>query len=196
VEVFYDMLRFYHVLSFVFMCVLLFNLIVASDRALRGISFSYDADRNVESLINKGVNWCYLFQVTILITGLLLLIFGDIGIQALWTDWVVLTKTIILFVLMATILNVHFNLQPKIESFYKVVTNGSDIPDSLLLKLERYVTLRKWMTAFYLFLVITAIVFGIQVRTTFHPILTIILVATAGLFSLTVDKILIRFGWI
>ena len=195
-EIIYDLIRFFHVISFVFMCVLLFNLIVANERVLRGISFSYDADHHIESIINNGVNWCYIFQATTLITGLLLLVFGDIGIEALWTDWVVLIKTYILFILMGTISFVHFKLQPKIESFLTVASTGSEIPDDLILKLKPYRVLRKWMTAFYLFLVISAIVLGIQVYATFNPILTIILVVIAGLFSLTADKILIRFGWI
>ncbi len=195
-DIFYDLMRFFHVISFVFMCVLLFNLIVANERILRGISFNYDADRHMESIIKNGVKWCYIFQVITLVTGILLLIFGSIGIDALWTDWIVISKTIILFVLMATISYVQFKLQPKIESFLTVVTTGSEVPDDLILKLKPYRILRKWITSFYLFLVIAAIVLGTQVYVTFNPVLTIILIGLAGLFSLIADKILIRFGWI
>ena len=85
-EIFYDLIRFFHVISFVFMCVLLFNLIVANERVMLGISFNYDADHHIEKIIHSGVYWCYINQLTILITGILLLVFGDIGIKALWTD--------------------------------------------------------------------------------------------------------------
>jgi hypothetical protein len=44
--------------------------------------------------------------------------------------------------------------------------------------------------------VISAVVLGIQVYAPFNPILTVILVGISGLFSLTADKILLRFGWI
>ncbi|NNG26194.1 MAG: hypothetical protein HKM87_01600 [Ignavibacteriaceae bacterium] len=195
-EIFYDLIRFFHVISFVFMCVLLFNLIVANERILLGISFNYDADRHIENIIKSGVNWCYINQLTILFSGLLLLVLGDIGIEALWTEWIVLSKTIIIFILMGTISYVHFKLQPKIESFLTVVTTGSEVPDDLILNLKPYRILRKWMTSFYLFLVIAAIVLGIQVYATFNPLLTIILIGLAGLFSIKADKILIRFGWI
>ncbi len=195
-DIFYDLIRFFHVISFVFMCVLLFNLIVANERVLLGITFNYNADRHIEKIINSGVNWCYINQLTVLITGVLLLVIGDIGIKALWADWIVLSKTIILFILMGTISYVHFKLQPKIESFLTVLSTGSEVPDDLLIKLKPYRILRKWMTSFYLFLVIAAIVLGIQVYAIFNPLLTIILIGLAGLFSIKADKILIRFGWI
>lgn len=195
-DILYDLIRFFHVISFVFMCVLLFNLIVANERILRGISFNYDADHHMESIIKNGVLWCYINQATTLITGILLLVLGDIGIEALWNDWIILSKTIILFILMGTISYMQFKLQPKIESFLNVISTGSEVPDSYLIKLKPYRVLRKWMTSFYLFLVISAIVLGIQVYATFNPTLTIILIGLTLVFSLFADKIFIRFGWI
>ena len=195
-EIFYDLIRFFHVISFVFMCVLLFNLIVANERVLFGVTLNYNADRHIENIIKSGVNWSYINQLTILITGVLLLVIGDIGIKALWTDWIVLSKTIILFILMSTISYVHFKLQPKIESFLTAHSTGSELSDNFILQLKPYRVMRKWMTSFYLFLVIAAIVLGIQVYATFNPVLTIILIGLAGLFSIKADKILIRFGWI
>jgi len=178
------------------MCVLLFNLIVANERVMLGISFNYDADRHIEKIIHSGVYWCYINQLTILITGILLLVFGDIGIKALLTDWIILSKTIIIFILMGTISFVQFILQPKIESFLTALSTGSELSDNFILQLKPYRVMRKWMTSFYLFLVIAAIVLGIQVNATFNPLLTIILIGLAGLFSIKADKILIRFGWI
>ena len=195
-EIIYDLLRFVHVFSFVFMCVLLFNLIVANERVILGISFNFEADSHLENIIKNGFNWCYIFQATTLITGLLLLLLGNIGIEGLWTDWIVLTKTIILIVLMGTVTYVHFKLQPKIESFLSIIKTDREVPDTIFLKLRPYRLLRKWITAFYLFLVISAIVLGIQVYAPFSPTLTIILIGISGLFSLRANRILLRFGWI
>lgn len=47
-----------------------------------------------------------------------------------------------------------------------------------------------------LFILITIIIFGVQVNETFDPILTAGLIALAGLFSWRANKSLIRFGWI
>jgi hypothetical protein len=97
---------------------------------------------------------------------------------------------------MGTVSYVHFKLQPKIESFLAVIKTDHEVPGTIFLKLKPYRILRKWITAFYLFLVISAIILGIQVYAPFNPILTVCLVGVSGLFSLTADKILLRFGWI
>ena len=123
-DIIYDLLRFFHVISFVFMCVLLFNLIVANERVLLGLSFNYEADQHLETIIKNGFNWCYILQSAIFITGIFLLIFSHLGIEGLWKDWIVLIKTIILIVLMGTVSFVHFRLQPKIESFLQDISSG------------------------------------------------------------------------
>jgi uncharacterized membrane protein len=192
----YDLLKFLHVIGFVFMSVPLFNLIVVNERALLGISFNYYADRYMENIIKNGAYRCYVFQSTVLVTGVLLLVFGSLGIEALWESWIILIKTILLFVLMGVLSYVHFKLQPKIESFLSELDADSAIPENLVSQLKPYRVRRKRMATFCLFLVITAIILGLQVYSTFDPILNIILIGLAGLFSLKVNKSLIRFGWI
>jgi hypothetical protein len=121
---------------------------------------------------------------------------GHLGIEALWMDWLVLAKTIILLVLMGTISLVHFKLQPKIETLFTALTTDSNISDEMILQLRPYRLWRKWMTTFYQFLVIVAVILGIQVYETFRIETTIILIVLTGLFSLFADKIFLRFGWI
>ena len=195
-EILYDILIFFHVIGFVFMSIPLFNLIVVNERASLGISFNYYADRYMENIIKNGAYRCYIFQSTVLLTGVLLLIFGPLGIEALWTEWIILIKTILLLSLMGMLSYVHFKLQPKIESFLSDLNADSVVPDNLVSQMKPYRVLRKKMATFCLFLVITTIILGLQVYDTFNPFLTIILIVLAGLFSLKVNKTLIRFGWI
>jgi uncharacterized membrane protein len=195
-ENFYNILQFLHVMSFVFMSVPLFNLIVVNERAVLGSSFNYYADRYMENIIMHGANRCFVFQLTVLITGLLLLIFGDLGIESLWTNWVVLLKTIGLFVLMGMLSYVHFNLQPKIEKMMENISPESEIPENFGAQLKPYRVRRKKMATFCLFLVITIIILGMQVYTHFNPLVTVFLIILAGFFTWHVNKTLIRFGWI
>lgn len=192
----YDLLKFFHVLSFVFMSVPLFNLIVVNERALLGISFNYYVDRYMENIIKHGAYRCYVFQITLLITGVLLLVFGPLGIEALWVNCIVLSKTILLFILMGMLSYVHFKLQPQIESILSDLNADSEIPDNLVSQLKPYRVRRKWMATFCLFLVITSIILGLQVYDSFSLALTIVLIGLAGVFALNVNKTLIRFGWI
>jgi uncharacterized membrane protein len=195
-EVFYNILKFFHILSFVFMSVPLFNLIVVNERANLGTSFNYYADRYMENIIRRGATRCFVFQSTVLLTGVLLLIFGSLGIEALWTNWVILAKILLLFTLMGLLSYVHFSLQPKIESLLANLGPESSVPEGLTAQLKPLRVRRKRLATLCLFLVITTIILGLQVYQTFSPVLTIILIGLAGLFALRVNRTLIRFGWI
>jgi hypothetical protein len=177
------------------MSVPLFNLIVVNERAMLGTPFNFYADRYMENIIKHGANRCFVFQTTVAITGLLLLILGPLGIEALWTHWIVLVKTILLIVLISMLSHVHFSLQPKIESFLSDLGPDSVIPDDLVSQLKPFRIKRKRMATFCLFLVITIIILGMQTYASFSPILTIVLIVLAGLFALKASKTLLRFGW-
>lgn len=195
-DVLYNVMKFIHVLGFVFMSTPLFNLIVVNERALLGSPFNYQADRYMENIIKRGAGRCYMFQLTVLTSGILLLLFGPLGISALWTNWTVLVKTLILVCLMGLLSFVHFKLQPKIESFMDEIGPDVAIPEGFGAKLKPYRVKRKQLATFCLFLVITSIILGLQVYGTFHPFLTIGLIALAALFSWKANKTVIRFGWI
>ncbi len=192
----YDLLVFFHVMSFVFMSVPLFNLIVVNERASLGTPFNYYVDRYMENIIKNGAYRCFVFQSTVMITGLLLLVFGNLEFQALWTNMYVLAKVILLFILMSMLSYVHFNLQPKIELLLSNIGPDSEVPEDFVSQLKPYRVRRKQMATVCLFLVITSIILGLQVYAPFTPILTVFLISLAGLFAFKVNKTIIRFGWI
>ena len=194
-DTFYEILKFLHIMSFVFMSVPLFNLIVVNERALFGSKFNYYVDRYMENIIQHGAYRCFVFQSTVLITGVLLLILGPLGIEALWMNWIILIKTILLLVLMGLLSYVHFRLQPKIESLIANIGPDSEVPDDLNSQLKPYRALRKRLATFCLFTVLTIIILGLQVYGAYSPVLTIALIVLAGLFAWKANKTLIRFGW-
>lgn len=191
----YDALTFLHILSFVFMSIPLFNLIVVNERTLMGSGFVYATDRYMENIIRHGAARCFIFQGSVLATGLLLLIVGPLGIEALWTNWVLLVKALLLGVLMSLLSYVHFSLQPKIEQHLAAVDPTAPIPEGLAAALKPYRVRRKQLATFCLFLVITTIILGLQVYGRFTPLLTVILIALAGVFSWRANRTLVRFGW-
>jgi len=195
-EILYSVLTFLHVMGFVFMSTPLFNLIVVNESTLIGGSFNYQADRYMENIIRHGAIRCYVFQFTVLISGVLLLIYGPLGIEALWTSWVVLAKTLILFTMMGLLSYVHFNLQPKIESYMSKIGPEDPVPDNFSAQMKPYRVRRKRLATFCLFLVITSIILGLQVYNLFNPVLTIILIVLGIFFAWRANKALIRFGWI
>lgn len=192
----YNVLLFFHIIGFVFMSIPMFNLIVVNERILMGPSFNYATDRFMENIIKHGASRCFVFQSTVLITGILLLIFGPLGIEGLWLNWKILIKTILLFTLMGLLSYVHFSLQPKIESLLANIGPDSEIPDGLVGQLKPFRVMRKRLATFCLFFVITSIILGMQVYITFNPFLNIVLIGLAGFFAWRANKTLIQFGWI
>ena len=192
----YHIVRFLHIIGFVFMSVPLFNLIVVNERAQLGAAFNYHADRYMENIIRRGAARCFVFQTTVLITGVLLLFLGPLGISTLWTSWIVLAKTLLLLILMALLSYVHFGLQPRIEALLAGIGSETTVPGDFAVQLKPYRVRRKRVATLCLFLVITAIILGLQVYGTFSSYLTLLLIALAGVFALRVNKTLIRFGWI
>ena len=195
-DIFYDLIKFLHVISFVFMSVPLFNLIVVNERVALGIPFNYHVDRYMENIIKNGAGRCFVFQATVASTGILLLILGPLGIEALWTNWMVLAKTILTLTLVSLLSNVHLNIQPKIEKILSTLNPDTQISDNQMAQLKPLRVKRKKMATFCLFLVMTTIILGLQVYEFFTPALTIILIALVGLFAIKAGKTLIRFGWV
>ncbi|HEX7413118.1 MAG TPA: hypothetical protein VF411_03650 [Bacteroidia bacterium] len=192
----YQILKLWHIISFVFMSIPLFNLIVVNERALMGSAFNFGTDSYMENIIRHGAVRCYVFQLSVFISGVLLLIYGHFGIQALWTNYILLAKTIILFTLMGLLSYVHFSLQPKIDSFFKDITADSKVPDNFLASVKPFRVLRKRLATVCLFLVLTTIILGMQVYAPFNLTLNLLLIGLAGLFAWRVNKTLILFGWL
>ena len=195
-DIIYQILKFIHVIGFAMMAVPLFNLIVVNERGLMGASFNYATDRYMENIIKHGATRCYVFQFTVLISGLLLTLLGPLGFSALWTNWIIISKTAMLFILMGLLSYVHLKLQPQIELLMESVGPNSQIPDDFAAKLKPYRLKRKKLATVCLFIVFSTIILGIQVYVRFHPLVTIGLAVTSGWFAMRANKTLIRFGWL
>ena len=186
--------KFLHVISFAFMSIPLFNLIIVNERALMGPSLNYATDRYFENIIKRGAIRCYVFQCTVFVTGVAILFLGP-GLSAIWSNWVLTAKTFILLLLMSLLSYVHFSIQPKIESLLESLSPTEPASEDLPGKLAPFRILRKKLATVCLFLVITAIILGVQTYSRFHPFVSMALVLLAAGFSLRANKSLVRFGW-
>ena len=186
--------KFLHVIGFAFMSIPLFNLIIVNERALMGPSLNYATDRYFENIIKRGAIRCYVFQCTVFVTGVAILFLGP-GLSAIWSNWVLTAKTFILLLLMSLLSYVHFSIQPKIESLLESLSPTVPASEDLPGKLAPFRILRKKLATVCLFLVITAIILGVQTYSRFHPFVSMALVLLAAGFSLRANKSLVRFGW-
>lgn len=191
----YDLARFLHIITAVFMSVPLYNLVVVNERGLLGRGVSIDVDRFFENIIRGGAGRCFVFQLTILATGVWLLIGGSLGIGAIWSDLVIALKTLILLCLTGLLSYVNFGIQPKIDRAMEQ-SDKSSLSDEVLSIIGPLRSRRKKMAAFCLFLLISEIILGAQVYSRFGLAITIVLFLAGALFSWHAYKSLIRFGWV
>lgn len=189
----YDLLKFLHILTVVFMAAPLYNLVVVNERVKFGKAH-VQVDRYFENLIRGNATRCYVFQATALVTGVLL-----VGLAGSWlslvTNWVLLTKLIILLVLTGLLSVVTFSLQPRIDGLLAQVT-GDTIPQEVVAQIGPIRLRRKRLAATCLFLVITTVLLGLQVSVPFGVPLTALLLLLAALFAWRVYKTPIPYGWL
>ena len=195
-EILYDLLIAVHVISFVFMSVPLFNLILVAERGKLGPEINYPVDIYMESILSGGSTRCFVYQATVGISGILLLVFGSLGLEALWTEWIISLKTLLLFTLIILLSRVHFKIQPAVDAIFEKLKPEDQISDDDMTELKSLRGFRKKLASFCLFLVLTIIILGLQVSTTYSPIFTGGLVLLAALFSRRVYSKGIPFGWV
>ncbi len=188
----YDTLKFLHVITVVFMAAPLYNLVVVNERVKFGKAH-LDVDRYFERLIRGNSIRCYVFQVTALITGVLLTILGG-SVAALVANWVLLAKLLLLLALMALLSVVHFSVQPRIDGLLAEAT-GDALAPALAARIAPLRARRKRLAAICLFLVITTVVLGLQVLARFTPPTTAVLIGAAGVFAWRVYSSRVAYGW-
>ena len=190
----HDVLKFLHILSVVFMSAPLYNLIVVNERVRFGKA-PFAVDRYFENIIRGASTRCYVYQLTALVTGVLLVTIGGFPLTYLLENRVLLAKVVLLFALMALLSVVHFRLQPAIDRILGGV-EGDMLPPEAAAQVLPLRTGRKRLAALCLFMVIAIVLLGLQVHGSYGVPLNALLFALAALFSFRVYRTPIRFGWI
>jgi hypothetical protein len=189
----YDAVKFLHILAVVFMSAPLYNLIVVNERVGFGKA-PFAVDRYFENIIKGAAVRCYIYQLTALVTGLLLLPLAGLPWDSLLENGILLVKVLLLLALMSLLSVVHFRIQPAIEKLLSQVKED-EIPKEIVERIAPLRMSRKRLAALCLFIVIIVVLLGLQVFARFGFPLTALLIVLAALFSWRVYKTPIRFGW-
>ncbi len=189
----YDAVKFLHILSVVFMSAPLYNLIVVNERVLFGKA-PFAVDRYFENIIKGAALRCYVYQLTAMTTGILLLPLAGLPLTTLLENQILLVKLLLLLMLSVLLSIVHFRIQPAIEELLDSV-DGDEIPADIAGQIAPLRMRRKRLAAICLFIVIIVILSGLQVYERFGLPINVFLVSLAGLFSYRVYRTPVRFGW-
>src|SRR4030042_945433 len=94
----HDFILFLHILAVVFMSAPLYNLVAVHERK-RLIKPTLAVERYFENIIRGSALRCYVYQLTALITGILLIPLGGSSLTDLIMNPILLAKLILLLVL-------------------------------------------------------------------------------------------------
>ena len=190
----YNIMRFFHILSVVFMAVPLYNLIIVHERKRIGKA-PFVVDRYFENIIKGAAIRCYVYQFTALFTGILLIPLGGLPWSDLIVNQILLAKLLLLLTLTTLLSVVHFQIQPTIEAILSQV-KGDELPEGIAKQIAPIRLRRTRLATLCLFIVITIVLLGLQVTTRFGLPATAILILLAALFSWRAYRTSVRFGWI
>ena len=189
----YDLVKFLHILTAVFMAAPLYNLVAVNERARFGKAH-LQVDQYLENLIRGNSLRCYVYQGTVFVTGVLLVALRG-SLTSLYVNPILLTKFLLLLTLTAFLSVVHFSVQPRIDASLAQAA-GDAIPPAVAAVIGPLRIRRKRLAAICLFLVVTAVLLGLQVYARFATSLTAVLIAAVALFAWRVYRTRIPYGWV
>ncbi|MBI4297505.1 MAG: hypothetical protein HY676_03140 [Chloroflexi bacterium] len=183
--------RVFHIVAFVMMAAPMYMLIVVNERARMGPPDA-KMDRYMENIITRNSIRCFIFQGTVLGSGLILVWLLDYGMGAVASNWVILSKLVGTLLLVALLSYVHFYLQPQINRMVDGLASGNPPPPELPALRRR----RKRLSATCLFILLSMVVLGLRLSQGLEDWLTILLVGLAAIFAWRVYSSLVRLGWV
>lgn len=189
----YDLVKALHIVAVVFMAAPLYNLIVVNERVRFGKA-PLEVDQYFENIIRGNATRCYIFQLTALVSGVLLATLTG-SIMSVLTNGVLVVKLLLLLALIGLLSVVHFSLQPQIDRLLAQAT-GDAIPQPLAVQIAPLRLRRKRLASACLFLVVTTVVLGLQVYSRFAAPTTTLLLALAAVFTWRVYRTRVPYGWL
>ncbi len=185
-----------HLLSTLAMAAPLYMLVIVNERAVFGGPLNYQTDRFMENIIRRNAVRCFVFQGTMLASGLALTWVSGYGWGALITLPALVVKWVALLALISMLSYIHFSLQPRIEALMSQVKADSPAPADVAPKIGALRRQRKKFSGVCLFLVLTALIMGLKVTFNYNTYLAIGLIVVAGIYAWRVYRKPVRLGWI
>ncbi|MBI2831032.1 MAG: hypothetical protein HYX79_02110 [Chloroflexi bacterium] len=185
-----------HLLSTLMMAAPFYMLVIVNERARFGAPLGYFTDRYMENIIRNNAVRCFVFQGTMLASGLALTLVSGYGWSALFTLPTLVVKWVALLILISLLSYIHFSLQPRIEVLANQLKPDSPPPADLAPKITALRKRRKKLSGICLFLVLAALISGIQVTFRYNIYLAIALIIVSALFAWRAYKKPVPLGWV
>ncbi|MDP2932334.1 MAG: hypothetical protein Q8O05_07565 [Chloroflexota bacterium] len=173
-----------------------YMLVIVNERARFGAPLGYFTDRYMENIIRNNAVRCFIFQGTMLASGLGLFYITRGGNWVLLlTDPTMVIKWVALAILVSLLSHIHFSVQPRIESLMNQVKPDAPVPEGIAPQIKALRSRRKRLSGICLFLVLTALIMGVRATFFYNFYLALGLVAIAALYAWRVYRKPVPLGW-
>lgn len=190
-----SILQVLHILAAILMAWPFYALVAVNQRAGLGPPVGDRLDGYLESVLKGRVMPCFVFQGTVMGTGLALVFLHGLGLEGLF-EYPVLGVKFLLLLLIALLLGyVHVTLQPQIDALFQSSPDGPVSPETATaiasLRLRR-----KRLASVCLFSVLTMAMLGVQTWASFPSWLTLTMLLALALFTYRAYRSTMPFGWV
>jgi len=185
-----------HLLSTLFMAAPFYMLIIVNERARTGMPLGYYTDRFMENIIRNNAVRCFIFQGTMLASGLWLTYITRSSFAPLFTEPALIVKWVALAILVSLLAHIHFSVQPRIETLMQQVKPDAPVPEGLAPKIAALRSRRKKLSGVCLFLVLTALIMGLRATFFYNYYLAIGLIIVAAVYAWRVYRKPVSLGWV
>jgi len=188
------LLQIMHAVTAVFMAWPFYALLITGERMRLGPPLDR-ADTYMENIIRRQTVRCLVFQVTLLLTGVLIVYLRS---GAAWAPTLtganlrLLGKEVLVLLLLGMTLYMYFYLQPRIDRLLQAAA-GDPRATQEAGRLRR---LRRQMAGICLWYVLVAVILGVQAWQSFGALFTMVMAGLAALFVWRVYRGLVPWGWV
>ncbi len=191
---FISFLRVVHIIAAILMAWPYYALVAVNQRVKLGPPVGDRTDTYVENIIKNRTIPCFVFQGTVLLSGLVLMYLRGQSLSLLFTNLAIGLKFILLFLMAGLLTYVHISLQPRIDSLFAQLGSHPGTEDMSLIGDLR--GRRKRLASICMFSAFTSAMLGMQVWVTFPIWLTSFLVIAIGLFTWRAYSSETSYGWV
>ena len=171
-----------------------YALVAVNQRVRLGPPLGDRVDTYMENIIKNRTIPCFVFQATVLVTGLALVLLRGLGLEALIKLPALGLKFLLLLLVGGLLSYVHVSLQPQIDALFAKA--GSPVPADVAPRIGALRLRRKRLASVCVFVVLTDAMLGAQVWSPFPLWLTALLVIAIVAFTWRAYQSVTPYGWV
>jgi hypothetical protein len=189
-----NILRVIHILTAILMAWPFYALVAVNQRVRLGPPLGDRTDTYMENIIKNRTIPCFVFQATVGVSGLALVLLRGMGLGTLVTIPVLGLKFLLLLLIAGLLSYVHLRMQPEVDALFAQA--GNPVSADLAPRIGELRLMRKRMASVCMFVVLTVSMLGVQVWTPFPLWLTVLLIVSIVLFTWRAYSSVMPYGWV